>query len=123
MEVEQADFEAIVNETSARARNSVDGFDHPLELDRRIDHALASVHENSHALSIESHPGETAKNRAGQLARRLALNPADQRRLNRELVALVDDLDQRTRRQAIIIDQLTAQIDRLLALRAGSQNP
>lgn len=123
MEVDQNDFAAVVAETAARAQNELVGFEHPMELDRRIETTLQSVRDNSHTLSIESHPAETARNRAGQLARRLALNPADQRRLNRELVDLVGDMDQRTRRHDAEIAELKAQVDRLLALRRSGGTP
>lgn len=123
MEVDQNDFAAVVAETAARAQNDLRGFEHPRELDRRVDATLASVKANSHTLSIESHPAETARNRAGQIARRLALNPADQRRLNRELVELISDMDQRTRRHDAEIAELKAQVDRLLALRRSGETP
>ncbi|MBT8241770.1 MAG: hypothetical protein KJN63_11130 [Acidimicrobiia bacterium] len=123
MEVEQADFAHVVQETKRRAQSDLSEFDHPLELDRRINAALDAARSNSHTRSIESHPGETTKNKAGQLARRLALNPGDQRRLNRELVSLLEDLDQRTRRHEAELAKLTAQVDRLLALRRSGENP
>ncbi len=123
VEVDQADFARVVRETAERARNCIRSFDHPLELDRRIEASFGSMRENSHTRSIESHPGETAKNRAGQIARRLALNPADQRRLNRELLAVLEDIDQRTRRHDAELAELKAQVDRLLALRRSGETP
>jgi hypothetical protein len=123
VEVDQADFARVVQETKRRAQEDLSQFDHPLELDRRISAALHAAQSNSHTRSIESHPGETTKNKAGQLARRLALNPADQRRLNRELVALLEDLDQRTRRHEAELAKLTAHVDRLLAMRRSGESP
>ena len=123
VEVDQNDFAAVVAETAARAQNELRGFEHPMELDRRMAATLKSVQGNSHTLSIESHPAETARNRAGQIARRLALNPADQRRLNREMVELMGDMDQRTRRHEAEIAELKAQVDRLLALRRSGETP
>ncbi|MFW2382094.1 MAG: hypothetical protein ACN4GZ_10075, partial [Acidimicrobiales bacterium] len=106
-----------------RAQQDLAGFDHPLELDRRIEATLESARSNSHTRSIESHPAETAKNRAGQIARRLALNPADQRRLNRELLTLIEDLDQRTRRHDAELAELKAHVGRLIALRRTGDMP
>lgn len=123
MEVHQADFAKVVHETKRRAQEDLSDFEHPLDLNRRIDAALESARANSHTRSIESHPAETAKNRAGQLARRLALNPADQRRLNRELLSLLEDLDQRTRRHEAELAELRSHVDRLLAMRRSGENP
>ncbi len=123
MEVDQGDFQRVVQETKQRAQHELARFDHPLELDRRIDAALEAAQSNSHSRSIERHPAETTKNKAGQIVRRLALNPADQRRLNRELVALAEDLDQRTRRHEAEIAELKAQVDRLIALRRSGESP
>lgn len=118
MDVEPDDFARIVAETSARARGVIDEFDHPLETDRRIARLLEELRHNAHTFSIESHPEQTARNRAGQLARRLALNPAEQRRLNRDLLSIIEQLDQRTRRQEAEIARLRVEVDRLLALRS-----
>jgi hypothetical protein len=43
--------------------------------------------------------------------------------LNRELVALAEDLDQRTRRHDAEIAELKAQVDRLIALRRSGGTP
>lgn len=118
VEVEQDDFARIVAETSARARGILDEFDHPLETERRIAGLLEELRNNSHTFSIEPHPEQTPRNRAGQLARRLALNPGEQRRLNRDLLKVIEQLDQRTRRQEAEIARLRIEVDRLLALRS-----
>lgn len=118
VDVEPADFATVVAETSARARRQFDDFDHPLETDRRIAALLEELRGNPHTFSIESHPEQTARNRAGQLARRLALNPGEQRRLNRDLLLVIEQLDHRTRRQAAELARLRIEVDRLLALRS-----
>ncbi|NNF55498.1 MAG: hypothetical protein HKN03_13780 [Acidimicrobiales bacterium] len=123
MDVDLNDFAQVVAETAKRARGAERQPAHPLEIDREISHHLHDLQMNSHALSIASHPQETPRNKAGQLARRLALNPAEQRRLNRSLVQLVEAMDERARRQDDEISRLRAQVDRLLAYRLGNEVP
>ncbi len=123
MDVDLNDFSDVVAETAKRARGAKRQPAHPLEIDRQITLHLHELQTNSHSLSIETHPQETPRNKAGQLARRLALNPADQRRLNRSLVQLVEAMDERARRQDDEISRLRAQVDRLLAYRLESDVP
>lgn len=117
VDVEPEDFAAIVAETSALARGVTDEYDHPLEIDRRIAGLIEAIRSNPHTFSIEAHPEQTPRNRAGQIVRRLALNPGEQRRLNRDLLGVIEQLDHRTRRQAAEIARLRVEVDRLLALR------
>lgn len=123
MDVDLNDFSDVVAETAKRARGAKRPPAHPLEVNREITRHLHELQTNSHAFSIETHPQETTRNKAGQLARRLTLNPAEQRRLNRSLVQLVEALDERARRQDDEISRLRAQVDRLLAYRLGNDVP
>ena len=117
------DFSAVVAETAGRARMEARTFDHPMETNRTIDRLLVELRDNTHTFSIETHPEETTKNKAGQFARRLALNPSEQRRLNKSLLELVTALDERAHRQDAEITRLRTQVDRLLAAYRTSVAP
>jgi hypothetical protein len=119
MELDQEDFARIVAQTAARARGDFEPNEHPYEIDRRIETALEAIRTNPHTFSLDTHPAQTAKNRAGQLARRLALNPAEQRRLNRDLLAAIEAMDQRDRVRVAEIARLRIEVDRLLATQRG----
>lgn len=119
MDLQQEDFARIVAETAARARGEFEPNEHPYEIDRRIETALAAIKANPHTFSIDAHPSQTTRNRAGQLARRLALNPGEQRRLNRDLLRVIEDMDKRDRVRAAEIARLRIEVDGLLARQRG----